>query len=80
VLAAKGYRVVRNAPYAGGFTTAHYGAPQSGRHCLQIEVNRALYMDERTIDRKPFLSQLARDMCELLAALAALEPRQLKAA
>jgi N-formylglutamate amidohydrolase len=80
LLAAKGYKVVRNAPYAGGFTTAHYGAPQNGRHSLQIEVNRALYMDERTIDRKPFLGQLARDMCDLLAALAALEPRQLKAA
>lgn len=80
LLAAKGYRVVRNAPYAGGFTTSHYGAPQGGRHAIQIEINRALYMDERSIDRKPFLRQLADDMRDLMAALAVLRPRQLKAA
>jgi len=80
LLAAKGYAVTRNAPYAGGFTTAHYGAPQDGRHCLQIEINRALYMDERSIDRKPALSRLAADMGDLLARLASLEPRRLAAA
>jgi N-formylglutamate amidohydrolase len=80
LLSAKGYRVVRNAPYAGGFTTSHYGAPQSGRHAMQVEINRALYMDERSIERKPFLRRLARDMVDLMAALAVLQPRQLKAA
>jgi N-formylglutamate amidohydrolase len=80
LLAAKGYRVVRNAPYAGGFTTSHYGAPQGGRHAIQIEISRSLYMDERSIDRKPFLRQLAEDMRDLMAALAVLRPRQLKAA
>ena len=43
---ARGYRVRRNKPYAGGFITEHYGAPAAGRHAVQIEVNRALYMDE----------------------------------
>jgi len=80
ILTAKGYRVVRNAPYAGGFTTSHYGAPQGGRHAIQVEINRALYMNERSIDRKPFLRQLAQDMSDLMAALAVLQPRQLKAA
>ena len=42
----RGYRVVRNTPYAGGFTTRHYGHPRQGSHALQIELNRALYMDE----------------------------------
>jgi N-formylglutamate amidohydrolase len=41
-----GYRVVRNTPYAGGFTTRHYGQPRAASHALQIEINRALYMDE----------------------------------
>ena len=36
----------RNQPYAGGFTTQRYGRPGIGRHTLQIEINRALYMDE----------------------------------
>ena len=42
-------RVVRNKPYAGGFITEHYGEPALGRHALQIEINRALYMDERSL-------------------------------
>ena len=45
-LLARGYRVRRNKPYAGGYITEHYGAPAAGRHAVQIEVNRALYMDE----------------------------------
>ena len=45
-LLARGYRVRRNKPYAGGFITEHYGLPAAGRHAVQIEVNRALYMDE----------------------------------
>ena len=46
-----GYVVARNDPYAGGFTTRHYGQPREAVHALQIEINRSLYMDERTIRR-----------------------------
>lgn len=46
---AHGFRVVRNKPYAGGFITEHYGEPNLGRHALQIEVNRALYMNEGSL-------------------------------
>lgn len=45
-----GYTTGRNKPYAGGFITEHYGNPASGLHTIQIELNRAIYMDER--DRK----------------------------
>ena len=48
-LRASGFVVRRNKPYAGGFITEHYGAPQFGRHAVQVEINRALYMDERSI-------------------------------
>jgi N-formylglutamate amidohydrolase len=44
---AQGLHVVRNKPYAGGFITESYGAPQQNRHAIQLELNRALYMDER---------------------------------
>ena len=44
-----GYRVGRNAPYAGGFTTRCYGRPRQGVHALQIEINRGLYMDEEKV-------------------------------
>ncbi len=46
---ARGFRVVRNKPYAGGFITEHYGEPSLGRHALQIEINRALYMNEASL-------------------------------
>jgi N-formylglutamate deformylase len=41
-----GLHVVRNRPYAGGFFTENHGRPRQGRHALQIEINRCLYMDE----------------------------------
>lgn len=44
-----GYRVARNTPYAGGYTTEHYGRPARRTHALQIEINRALYLDEATL-------------------------------
>jgi N-formylglutamate amidohydrolase len=74
LLRAKGYHVVRNAPYAGGFTTAHYGKPLEAGHGLQVELARGLYMDERSYERKPFLAKLAADMRELVARLAAIDP------
>ncbi len=43
-----GLKVLRNRPYAGGFITETHGAPRHNRHALQIEINRALYMDEKT--------------------------------
>jgi N-formylglutamate amidohydrolase len=44
-----GLSSLRNRPYAGGFITESYGDPKSGLHAVQIEINRALYMDERTL-------------------------------
>lgn len=78
ILLAKGYTVARNIPYAGGFTTAHYGRPHEGGHSLQIEINRNLYMDERRIRRKPFLNQLAQDMRDLIAGLGEIERQLLR--
>jgi len=66
-----GYRVERNIPYAGGFTTAHYGRPESGVEALQIEINRALYMDEDRIVPSPGLAVLADRMAKLIAHLVA---------
>jgi N-formylglutamate amidohydrolase len=72
LLRRAGYSVALNDPYAGGFTTRHYGRPHADRHCLQVEVNRALYMDERTLERKPRFAGLAADMADLVRALAEL--------
>ncbi len=59
---AMGFTVVRNKPYAGGFTTRHYGRPEQGVHALQIEINRALYMDEERVRRGAGLPGLTRRM------------------
>ena len=64
-----GYGVGRNKPYAGGFITEHYGSPSTGRHAVQIEINRALYMDERHIERTGRFATVARDMTTVAAAL-----------
>ncbi|WP_218119185.1 N-formylglutamate amidohydrolase [Limimonas halophila] len=69
-----GYNVRHNSPYSGGFVTRHYGRPWEGVHALQIEMNRALYMDEETVRRGPGLAQLAHDMRAVVAALGELEP------
>lgn len=67
--ARRGFSVAINAPYAGGFTTDHYGDPKLRRHALQIEINRALYMDERNYRRKPRFERLAAEMAELIHRL-----------
>ena len=54
-----GYAVSRNKPYAGGFITEHYGNPAAGLHAIQLEINRALYMDERRFERSADFDRLA---------------------
>lgn len=83
-LAARGLRVLRNQPYAGGFTTQRYGRPGLARHALQIEINRALYMDEARHERLPLAGTVERLMAGLLEeignqALEILVPRPLAA-
>jgi N-formylglutamate amidohydrolase len=68
-LRKQGFAVARNDPYAGGFTTRHYGRPRLGVQALQIEINRALYMDERSIARKPYIAELAEHMEDLVRVL-----------
>lgn len=74
-----GYSVARNAPYAGGQTVQRHGQPATGRHALQIEVSRGLYMDESRIERLPGLDQLIDDMSKLVTALAGIDPSVLAA-
>jgi len=50
---AAGLSVRHDDPYKGGFTTSHYGRPREGVHAIQIELNRALYVDEQTCTPKP---------------------------
>ena len=78
-LEASGFTVALNKPYAGGFTTRHYGRPREGVHVLQVEINRALYMDEKLVRRGPGLPALKCRLGPLMRALANIDPAILKA-
>lgn len=73
VLTDMGYRVVLNTPYSGGFTTRNYGSPKSHGHTLQIEVNRALYMDEQSISRNKGFDKLSQDLRTMIEAICAID-------
>lgn len=78
-LEALGYRVTRNTPYAGGYTTEHYGQPARRVHALQIEMNRALYLDEATLTPTSGFERLQRHLDQLIQGLAAADWSALKA-
>ena len=48
---AQGYATQVNTPYQGGDLVAHFGVPEAGRHSVQIEINRELYMNETAFER-----------------------------
>ncbi|HEY4343871.1 MAG TPA: N-formylglutamate amidohydrolase [Parvibaculum sp.] len=73
ILKRLGYSTVRNNPYAGGFNTEHYGRPNHGLHALQIEINRALYMNEAKLERGPGLKRMRADMSAFAAELGKLD-------
>jgi len=80
MLTKMGYRVSRNAPYAGGHVAASYGRPVQGVHVLQIEINRALYLDESRIARTDGFDALRANMKILMAELAKVEAGALRPA
>lgn len=66
-----GFSVQRNKPYAGGFITEHYGDPAANRHAMQIEVCRALYMDEQNIVKSERFGEVRAALAKVASALAA---------
>lgn len=77
-LTMQGFAVVRNNPYAGGFSTEHYGRPALGLHALQIEINRALYMDEERIERLQGLKRISAAVTTMIRALGEIDWRFLR--
>jgi len=69
VLRDQGYHVMRNSPYAGGYITDCYGRPGRGQHAVQIEINRALYMDENLVAPLQGFTRVKDHMSDLIAAL-----------
>lgn len=69
IFGALGYRVGCNRPYAGGFITERYGRPSDGVHVVQVEINRALYMDEARCVKAAGFERVRRDMLSFAADL-----------
>jgi N-formylglutamate amidohydrolase len=62
-IAGLGFSVARNAPYAGGYTTKLYGKPEAGLHALQIEVSRALYLHEASLEKTGDFAHARERLC-----------------
>jgi N-formylglutamate amidohydrolase len=69
VLAGMGYDVKVNDPYKGVELVRAYSDPAAGRHSLQIEVNKRLYMDESTLAKNAGFARLQKNLGELLDVL-----------
>jgi len=68
--AARGYRVAVNDPYKGVEIVRLHGHPHKARHSLQIEINRRLYMDERSLAPNAGYAGLAADLTTIAGDLA----------
>lgn len=75
--AREGFSVTRNTPYAGGHTTTLYGRVAEGFHALQIEVNRALYLDEDRVAKKMAFETLRLRLMRAMKGLTAMSLDQL---
>jgi len=75
-LRAAGLSVRHDDPYRGGYTTVHYGRPREGWHAVQIELNRALYVNEETGEKKHGdFERLQALLGDLIAKLGRLDVR-----
>jgi len=73
----EGFTVTRNTPYAGGHTTVRYGKVASGFHALQIEINRALYLDEDRITKQPSFQAVRARLTRAMEYLTAIDISEL---
>ncbi|SFJ27083.1 N-formylglutamate amidohydrolase [Jannaschia pohangensis] len=66
-----GFRVARNAPFAGAYVTQAYGKPARGRHAIQIEIDRALYLDEGQVQPNDNFGNLQDMLTEAISRFCA---------
>ncbi len=76
-LRALGYSVSYNHPYKGVELVRRHADPANGRHSVQLEINRRLYMDEQTLALSSGFGALQASLQSLVALLLATDPRTL---
>ena len=72
IFEAEGLKVARNTPFAGAYVTQSYGRPSAGQHALQIEIDRALYMDEAQVRPNANFLEFRDLMHRVVAQIAAI--------
>jgi len=70
--AQAGFRVARNSPFAGAYITQTYGRPSRRQHAIQVEIDRALYMDEANIEPNAQFAQVQAQLTRALTQIATL--------
>lgn len=68
-----GLSVARNLPFAGAHIAKHYGRPSQNRHVIQIEIDRALYMDERKVRPNANFDELKAIVTQVIAEITKFE-------
>ena len=76
-LRTRGYDVALNFPYKGVELVRRYSDPARHRHSIQLEINRKLYMDERTLELLPSAERLRADLRAMAQWLLEVDPRRL---
>lgn len=70
--ASAGLRVARNMPFAGAYVAQHYGRPSRRQHAVQVEIDRALYMNEATVEPLADFDAFRRVLAGVIAEIAAI--------
>lgn len=71
----QGFRVSRNAPFSGAYVAQHYGRPGRRQHAVQVEIDRALYMNELTLRPNAAFETIRRRISAAIAEIAAIGRR-----
>ena len=77
IFAAAGFRVARNSPFAGAYIAQAYGHPVLRKHVVQVEIDRALYLDECKVEPLPSFSAFCIRMNRVVAEIAQIGRRAL---
>jgi len=64
-----GHLVEFNRPYAGAYIAFNYCQPRKNIYTLQLEINRDLYMDEKTFEKKADFQIISKQICQSILRL-----------
>lgn len=74
LFAERGYHVQRNTPYPGGYITGRYGRLNQNQQSLQVEINRACYLNMQTLQPNRHFLKVQQDITDILSEMARSHP------